>query len=333
MQFPGLIGNADTKSAIAAAFSSGRFPHAIVLQGESGTGKRSFARLIAQALVCRNPEIAPCGTCPSCVRAMAGSHPDIRVIEGSGKSRAISVDAVRALTADAYRKPEEALCSVYLLFIENQITEIVQNKLLKLIEEPPENTIFILTCSSAELLLPTIRSRVQIYTLRPPSVTEAAAFFAGEAGTLVAGALPPSDAQRLSALCGGNIGLMQQELGGGAAETAKALAAKLSGLLMEPGEHQLLAAAAPLYKDRQLLDEVLQRLHLIFRDACVLRAGSEILLSTARAEAQKLGALSMKRLTALEAVPEAYRRKLRHNANMTLLVTALCAQMREIVGR
>ena len=134
MDFPGFLGNAGVKEAISAAFASGRFPHAIILQGETGCGKRTLAGLIARALVCRDREHAPCGACPACVRAAAGSHPDIRVVEGSGATRSLSVDAVKSLIADAYRMPEEADYSVYILLLGDRTLEPAQNKLLKVIQ-------------------------------------------------------------------------------------------------------------------------------------------------------------------------------------------------------
>ena len=61
MEFPGFLGNAPVKEALSRAFSAGRFPHALLLQGEPGTGKGAFAQLVAQALVCRRKDHAPCG--------------------------------------------------------------------------------------------------------------------------------------------------------------------------------------------------------------------------------------------------------------------------------
>ena len=182
MEFPGFLGNAPVKEALSQAFSAGRFPHALLLQGEPGVGKRTFARLLAQALVCRHKDRAPCGECPSCVRAKAGSHPDIRVLEGSGATRSLSVEQIKELTMDAYRAPEEAQVSVYILLMGNRPLEPAQNKLLKLIEEPPAHGVFLLVCPSAELLLPTIRSRVQSFLLLPPSEEEAAAYVAAREG-------------------------------------------------------------------------------------------------------------------------------------------------------
>ena len=142
MEFSGFLGNAPVKEALSAAFAAGRFPHALLFQGEPGCGKRTFAKLVAQALVCRDKDHAPCGVCPACVRAKAGSHPDIRVVEGSGATRSLSVDQVKEITSDAYRAPEEADVSVYLLFLGSRAMEPAQNKLLKLIESPGTRCVY-----------------------------------------------------------------------------------------------------------------------------------------------------------------------------------------------
>ena len=327
MDFSGFLGNDEVKTALSAAFASQRFPHAIVLQGEKGCGKRTLAKLIAKALVCRDREHAPCGVCPSCVRAAAGSHPDIRVEEGSGATRSLTVDTVKAVIADAYRMPEEADVSVYLLFLGTRTLDAAQNKLLKVIEEPPKGAVFLLVCESAEQLLPTIRSRAQSFTLRPPPEAEAAAWLREHAE------VDAARADQLAALCGGNLGRMLEELEGGEAREALAIAAAIASSMTAPGEHELLKAAAPLQKDRKLFREVLTRLAVIFRDACVLRAGGAAVLGGAPEEADKLGSLPMKRLSQLTGLAEEYKQKLDRNANMALLATSFCAHLRAAAGR
>ena len=86
-------------------------------------------------------------------------------------------------------------------------------------------------------------------------------------------------------------------------------------------------------KDRKLCREVLTRLSLLCRDACVLREGGTALLGGAPQEADKLGDLPKKRLMALCQVPEDYLQKLDRNANMALLVTCLCVSLRQAAGR
>ena len=327
MDFPGFLGNEEIKQALSAAFSAGRFPHALILQGEAGCGKKTLARLIAKALVCRDRDHAPCGVCPSCVRAEAGSHPDIRVVEGSGATRSLTVDAVKSVIADAYRMPEESAYNVYLLFLGTRTLDAAQNKLLKVIEEPPEGAVFVLVCENAEQLLPTIRSRAQCFTLKPPPLEEAAALVQERAG------IDAAAAEKLAALCGGNIGRMLAEQENGDAARAANLAGAIAAAMLDSGGDRLFAAAAPLQKDRTLCGETLTRLELIVRDACILRAGGTSLLSGAQKEADALSALPRAKLYALPDVLLEFRGKLERNANLPLLVTCLCLKLRESAGR
>ncbi len=326
MEFPGFLGNEGCKAALSAAFAAGRFPHAIILQGASGCGKRTLAGLIAKALVCRDREHAPCGKCPSCIRAAAGSHPDIRVKEGSGATRSLSVDTIKEISADAYRAPEEADVSVYILLMGARTSDAAQNKLLKIIEEPPAGVVFLLVCESAEQLLPTIRSRAQAFTLKPPSIEEAAAYVKEKAG------LSMDEARRLALLCGGNIGRMLEEGADGESARAQQLAEAVAGEMLARSADGLLKLFAPLQKDRQLCGKMLDRLEAIFRDALVLRAagnGRVTLLGGAPEAAERLCALPKASLCALPGIAEEYRRRLERNANMSLLLTCLCAALRE----
>lgn len=324
MEFPGFLGNDSVKEALRAAFAAGRFPHAVIFQGGRGCGKKTLASLVAQALVCRDKPRAPCGECPSCLRAKAGSHPDIRRFEGSGATGSLSVEAVRDMLGDAYRMPEEADYNVYIVDFGPRTLPAAQNTLLKLIEEPPKGAVFLMICPSAEAVLPTIRSRSQIFTLRPPSLEEAAGWLRERR---------PADADRageLAALCGGNIGLMLEELEGGEAGQAFAIAVEMAGAMLSSGGHQLLAAAAPLQRDRALFRETLRRLSLIFRDACAMRLGSRELLSGAGPVVEKLCALPLRRLVRLPDLTEDCMRKLERNANQGLLVTCFCADLMDV---
>lgn len=321
MNLSSFEGNNDVKTALSDAKSSGRFPHAIVLQGDNGTGKRTFAKLIANALVCRDKENAPCGTCPSCIRAKAGSHPDIRIYEGSGATHSLSVDTAKEIIADAYRMPEEADVSIYLIFIESKMLEATQNKLLKIIEEPPKNTVFIMTCASSDVLLPTIRSRVQIFTLRPPTKEQAARYVAETHGIGI------GEAEELAEICSGNIGRMLEEQEDGDGRKSLDIAVKIAELVSKSKQHELLAVTASMIRDRRLFLDVLDRLELILRDACVLRSGANNTLGVSPEVSEKLGRFTMKRLMRLAQIPAEYKAKLDRNANMTLLITSFCAEL------
>ena len=330
MQFKNFVGNAALKSALSGAFSRRRLPHAILLQGEAGLGKRTLARILAHAAVCRSAdrEAAPCGVCPSCIRAAAGSHPDIKIVTGSGASGAISAESVEKVLSDAYKRPEEADVRVYLFFVENGISDAAQNKLLKLIEEPPPGVIFIFTVPSADILLSTIRSRAQIFTVRAPEEEEAAAFVEQKAG------IPYEEALTLAALHRGNIGKMLSDGENGRAAKAAGLAAEIVLAAAERSEHELLAAAAPLIKDKALFSETAERMQLLFRDACVLKSGAQTVPYGTKDTAERLSRrLSLRSLMALCDVTAVYAGYVQRNVNMALLITAFCAEIRKTAGR
>ncbi len=150
--------------ALSAALSGG-LPHAILLEGEPGSGTDWLAAFLAQAAVCVAEGDKPCGQCPGCRKARAGSHPDIFTLNGDENSRAFPVDAIRQIRADAYIRPNEAPSRVFVLLGVQNMSEISQNALLKILEEPPKNVLFLLTSVSAAALLPTVRSRLQVFSV------------------------------------------------------------------------------------------------------------------------------------------------------------------------
>ena len=87
------------------------------------------------ALVCQSQENKPCGTCGSCVKAHAGSHPDIYLAEGGLTPRSFKVEAIRAIRSDAYIQSQEGGYKVYLLFRAESMSAEAQNALLKVLEE------------------------------------------------------------------------------------------------------------------------------------------------------------------------------------------------------
>ena len=165
LNFNGFLGNDDVKSRLSLTFDEGRFPHAVILEGSADSGKNILAEILAKAAVCLSDGEKPCGHCSGCIKAQAGSHPDIFMLDGDADPRAFPIDTIRKIRSDAYIKPNEAPNKVYVLSGVQNMTEVSQNALLKVFEEPPENVLFLLTVVSAAALLPTVRSRAQIFSL------------------------------------------------------------------------------------------------------------------------------------------------------------------------
>lgn len=179
---------------LLGALRAGRFPHALILEGVQPEKTAALASLLARAAVCLSGDEKPCGRCAGCVKAQAGSHPDLTVLDGDADPRAFPVDAVRRLRADAFIKPNEAPNRVFVLRGVQNMSELAQNALLKVFEEPPAHVFFLLTTVSAAALLPTVRSRAQIVSLSGgrPETREHAALAAE-----IAGAVPAADGTKL----------------------------------------------------------------------------------------------------------------------------------------
>ena len=160
-----------------------RLVHAILITGEPGTGKRTLAMLLAAALMCRSESGIPCGKCSGCIMANAGEHPDITVIEKgkplspeSSKGRStIPVDDIREMIRLCSRYAYEGGNRAVIIRDAENMTPQAQNSLLKILEEPPQNTYFFLTSSHPEQLLTTVRSRcrpVKIIPWEPDYIRE-----------------------------------------------------------------------------------------------------------------------------------------------------------------
>ena len=114
---------------------------------------------LAASAVCSAPSGRPCGRCPHCRKALAGIHPDIQRFTREKDKRQFSVDVVRRMRAEAYVIPTEASGKAFLAEEADTMNPSAQNALLKVLEEPPAGTVFLLQCENPGRFLETIRSR------------------------------------------------------------------------------------------------------------------------------------------------------------------------------
>lgn len=174
MSFP-LTGNGRIKQAVMSFVSEKRIPHAIIIEGDIGTGRHTLAGFIASTAVC--PEAgAPCGKCKSCLLYASKNHPDISVTAPEDGKKGISVSQIRALRGEAFVKPHMSAVRAFIIDSADTLNEQSQNALLKILEEPPETVMFILITESKSALLETIISRCVVLSLNPPERAEALDF-------------------------------------------------------------------------------------------------------------------------------------------------------------
>ena len=148
---------------LMARREKGRLPHALLLTGMGGMGKRQFATALAQALLCRyrNSEGFACGDCPACKRFLAGAHPDFLPVIPDDEGKAITVDKARAVSEFLVLKSHYDGDRIVILAPAEAMNTAAANSLLKTLEEPAPGTLLILLASSPGALLATIRSRCQ----------------------------------------------------------------------------------------------------------------------------------------------------------------------------
>ncbi len=153
-------------SQVSSLTEQGSFPHGVLVECQNDSEGESFARFIANCLVCSG-ERKPCGVCPNCVKAQGKGHADIYETDGieKSKSKNFSVDAIRKVRDDAFIAPNESNKKVYILKNAKNMNEQAQNALLKILEEPPSYVYFIIVAQSRSTMLETVLSRVQIFSL------------------------------------------------------------------------------------------------------------------------------------------------------------------------
>lgn len=154
----------DAASAVVRGEAVAGMSHAWLFTGPPGSGRSVAARAFGAALQCGD---GGCGTCHECHTALSGAHADVEIVMPTGLS--YSVAETRQLVARAALAPTRGRWQVTIVEDADRFTEHALNALLKALEEPPPRGVWLLCAPSAEDLLPTIRSRCRLVTLRIPS--------------------------------------------------------------------------------------------------------------------------------------------------------------------
>lgn len=250
-----------------------------------GVGKKTTALRFAMAANCQAQDhdgsavdtrcteslLACCGQCPSCKKIKAGAHPDVLLMIPGGT--AIRIDQVRSLCGQLAMKPYEARRRFAIISDAQAMNIEAANALLKVLEEPPDRTILILTADQASDLLPTIVSRCQIIRFHPISRTVLAEHLK------TCGSLSAEEAAARASLANGSF--------------ARAFDPKLeewmprrlwlikqAATLPSASNSARLAFAEALAKDKSRLEDALEILKLWFRDLLVWRYDPNRIVNT-----------------------------------------------------
>ncbi|OBK79340.1 DNA polymerase III subunit delta' [Mycobacterium sp. 1164985.4] len=178
----------------------GTMTHAWLITGPPGSGRSVAALCFAAALQCTSDGVPGCGECRACTTTMAGTHADVRRIVPEGLS--IGVDEMRTIVQIASRRPGTGRWQVVVIEDADRLTEGAANALLKVVEEPPPSTVFLLCAPSVdpEDIAITLRSRCRHVALVTPTVDAIADVLMDSDG------LPEADARWAASVSGGHVG-------------------------------------------------------------------------------------------------------------------------------
>jgi DNA polymerase III subunit delta' len=262
---------------ITTYLRKGTIPHAFLFTGIEGIGKRMTATAFAMACLCESGRSKenrpsfhsaktsiskrPCLNCHACRRVASGIHPDVIRIKPEGAF--IRIRQIRALCATLSMKPYEGEFRVVLIANANQMNAEAGNALLKVLEEPPQKTILILTASAASELLPTIVSRCQSIVFNPLTQESIASELVEKKD------MTPGQAKTIAILANGSMSKAFEMVKTNFTSYRKWLL-KASGVLPSAGNkipvRQGLALSETLSKQKETLNDSLEIIKSWLRD-------------------------------------------------------------------
>jgi DNA polymerase-3 subunit delta' len=216
MPFRDIIGHRRLIALLSRSIARETLPPSLILSGPAGIGKRLAASAVAQALNCLTPlrnaprddaagvddgqtlDLDACGRCPACTRIARGVHPDVLAIEPNDKGN-IKIEVIRDAVDRAGYRPFEGRRRVTVIDQADGLERSAQNALLKILEEPPSGSVFLLVTALPDLLLATVRSRCPQLRFRPLEVSEVAHALARQG-------VEREQANAVAALADGSIG-------------------------------------------------------------------------------------------------------------------------------
>ena len=326
LSWENLFGHATNVEHLKKNIAEQKFPHAVIFSGVEGIGKRLTAEICAAALLCDNQHDGePCGVCENCRLTAARTHPDFYVVEpeSTKTARNIKIGQIREMQTEASLRPINSARRVVIIDGAELMNNAAANCLLKTIEEPPSQTIFILLTASRSNLLMTIRSRcitINFDKLSAEQIQRA----------LINQGVDESEAARLSVIADGSFGrALKLKDSGGSQLREEALDTIEKIYRAELTNEDIFTYGAKVADwSRDNFADFLTHVQKILRDICF----AEVLEPYNSDLTSRLVNIKIpeRKIFAMITIGAQFNRRLKSNANLRLLAEAYLFQLRKL---
>lgn len=315
------------------ALLNNRISHAYLFVGPEGVGKRTAALAFAAALHCKSGLLKGrhCGQCPACLKFEHHNHPDAYYVEPAGHS--LKIEQIREIQAVSAYKQLESKYKTIIIEEAQKMTDEAANCLLKILEEPPGEIIFILLTSNLYGVLPTIISRCQLIRFQALGTQLVEELLKIEAG------VPAGEAGLLSRLAAGSVAQALKIWQNRGEDNRWRSAEKIALAIQQKDRLELLRLSAALEKD-ECLQATLEELLLWYRDVLVwARTGCREQIFNQQVAAGGPGAAEQAQELEASRAEEAISlinqalKRLRQNANARLTLDVLLLRLCEVPGK
>lgn len=344
--FESIAGQEKPGRLLSRILHKGKIPHALLFTGIEGVGKREAANLFAMACNClaatfpdervsdkghdhkkENRPSSPCGGCRSCRKITSGNHPDVVSIQPDRDQ--IKIGQIRDLCHMLAMKPFEARYRVVIISDAHALNAQAGNALLKVLEEPPDRTILVLTAYHSHDLLPTIASRCQHIRFNPIAHDTLVDVLVNRKG------LSAREADLLANLAKGSLAKALSLVASGWIERRewilRMIEKKPAGQSPLDRVTTLLAFSEKLAQEKNRIDDALEILKIWFRDLMVYRLSPDLIVNKDLSHMLKRrseGAAMHDLVWSYDAVQSA-QEKITGNANPRLTLDVMMMKLTE----
>jgi len=333
--FDAIVGQQHPIRLLKTFVRNAKLPHALLFTGDDGVGKKTTATAFAMACNCqtlkselpRHPRfdtVDACGNCIPCRKISGNNHPDI--LHVAPLASVIRIAQIRELLQILTLKPNEADRRVVILSDAQAMNAEASNALLKVLEEPPDRTLLVLTARQSSDLLPTVVSRCRHIRFAPLGEADIRQLLTAQ------GNMDPQSVATVATLCGGSFTRARQWIDGRSLGRREWIISLLSHLTAHPDRPDVrawLALSERLSRQKERIEESLEIVTMWLRDILVAACDPQQVLNRDRLPEISAAARRIDRTVLLAQVDavERARTALQSNTNARLTLDAMVLQM------